>query len=112
MTKLFTDSRRHSDVFKYSVAFIVKKPVTRRAKDTRRAIVSRGRSGVTIRTIRNRKICIVDDHQIEPSVAIVIEERRARAPARIVGPTLPGDIDKLSVTFIQIHLIRTEIREV
>src|SRR5205085_5128552 len=42
----------------------------------------------------------------------VNEERRARAPSRILGPTLFRDVDKLSVTFVQIHLIRTEIRKI
>src|SRR6185295_2131959 len=99
-------------IFENPVAFVVKESITGRTKDTRRAIVSRSRGGITVRTIRNRKISVVDDHQIEPAVAVVIEERCARAPAQIISATLFGDVNKLSIAFVQIHLIGTEIREV
>ena len=112
MAKLFVDSCRHGYVFKDSVALVVKETIARRAKHTRRAVVFRGRSGVTGRTVSDRKIGVVNDHQIKPAVTIVIEERRACAPARIVSPTLFRNIDKLAAAFVEIHLVRTEIRKV
>src|SRR5215510_7086859 len=112
VAEFFVDTRGDSYIFKDSVAFVVKEPVARRTKDTRRAIVSRSCGGVAVRAIRNGKIGIVHDHQIEPAVVIVVEERCACAPAWIIGPTLFGYIDKLSATFVQVHLIGTEIREV
>src|SRR5678816_3744823 len=112
MTKLLIDSRRHRYVLKNSIAFVVKQAIPRRTKDARRAIVFRSRGGVAGRTVVDRELGVVDDHQIEPAVTIVIEERRTRAPARIISSTLLRHINKTSRTLVEIHLIRTEIRKI
>src|ERR1700752_179691 len=112
VSKLFTDAGWYRYIFKDSIAFIEKKSIPRRAKNARRAIVFRSGGSVTVGTIRHRKISVVNDHQIKPTVAIVVEERRTRAPARIVSTTLLRDVNKLAATFVQIHLIGTEIRQI
>jgi hypothetical protein len=112
VSKLFTDACRHGYIFKDSIAFVVKESIARRAKDTWRAVISRGSCCITVRTVRHRKVSVVHHHQIEPTIAIVVEERRARAPAWIVRTALLRDVGKLSPTFVQIHLIGTEIREI
>src|SRR5262245_57943852 len=93
MPKIFVDSRRHSYLFKGPLALVVKESIAWRAKDAWSAIVSRSGGSVTGGIIRNRKIGIVHDHQIQPAVTIVIEESCACGPARIVSPTLLCDVN-------------------
>jgi hypothetical protein len=55
---------------------------------------------------------VVADEEIEVAVAVVVEERRRNAPARIIRPALLRDVGKRPVTVVPEQLIRSEDRDV
>src|SRR5262245_31197412 len=112
MAELFIYSRRCRNVCKRSLAVVMEEAISRRFENAWCAVISRGGCRVAVRTVRRGKVGVVDYHQIEPAVAVIIEERSACSPTLIVGSAFFRDVNKLSVTFIQIHLIRTEVREI
>src|ERR1700730_1356444 len=84
VTELVRDACGGGDVLESSVAFIMKQPVPRRAERARSAIVLHGRLCVAGWTPGKGKVGVVNHHQVEPSVSVVIKEGGARAPPGIV----------------------------
>ena len=73
------------DVGEGSVAIVVQQPVGHRVVDDGIAVVARGAGGKAPALHVRPEVDVVGDEQIEPAVPVVVEEGRARAPARIVG---------------------------
>src|SRR5262249_27685302 len=44
---------------------------------------------------------VIDDHQVEPAVPVVIHKGRRRAPERVVQPPLPGDVGEGAILVIE-----------
>src|SRR6266571_3089280 len=107
MSKLFIQTRCCGDIFKSAVALVMKKPIAGSAKNPRRAIISCTGGGVTGGAVGNRKIGVVDNHQVQPAVSIVVKKGGTGAPTWIVRPGLPGYIHKSTIALIEIHLVRT-----
>ena len=55
---------------------------------------------------------VVADEQVEPSVAIGVDERRRDAPGGIVRAAGGRDLDERAVTLVPKHLVGAEAREV
>src|SRR5207248_954379 len=49
-------------------------------------------------------IDVVDDDQVEPAVAVVIEEGRRGPPQRVVQARLPGDVGEGAIAVVQEEL--------
>src|ERR1043165_8744060 len=109
MSELFVYSGADGHIFKSSITAIMKETVAGRSENARRAIVSRTRGGITRRTGGRGKPGIVHHHQIQPTVAVVIEKHRTGTPARIVSSCTLSHIDKGAIAFVKKHLVGAEV---
>src|SRR6266705_345367 len=109
VAELFVHACADSDVFKCTVAFVMKQAVAGRAKNAWCAIVLRAGGGVTGGTVSRGKIRVVHYHQIKPAIPIIVEEGGARPPAWIIRPSFLCDFGKRPITFVQVHLVSTEV---
>ena len=87
----------------------MKEPIAGSVENPRRAIISRTGGGVTSGAVGNGKIGVVNNHQVQPAVSIVVKKGGTGAPTWIVGSGLFGYIDESAIAVIEIHLVRTEI---
>ena len=77
-----------------------------------RAIISFSSSGITRLIPLNSEVDIVQYDQIQAAVAIIVDERCARAPSRIVYARFLGYIRKGPVAVVVIKNIGAKIRHV
>src|SRR6266404_1359755 len=110
--KFLADSRPAGYIFKNAIALVVKQSIPSRPKRSRHTVITFAGIGVAVRTAGCREGYIVHHKKIQPAVSIVVEERRARAPARVVGEARLGDVRKRAVAIVNEHLIRAEIANV
>src|SRR5258708_15406173 len=105
VAKFFRDACTNGHIFKRSVTLVMKEPIARGSKHARCAIVPGAGTGVTVGTVGRIKVSVVHQHQIQPTIPVVINESSAGAPARIISAGFFRDINKRPVTFVQIHLV-------
>src|SRR5207248_3960132 len=79
-TVRLVDAGGLADVDEMSVPIVVKEPRRRGTVRSRSAVVANPDRIVAQLVARNREVDVASDEQIEETVAIVIEERRAAAP--------------------------------
>src|SRR5207237_136361 len=68
MSKLFVQTCCYGHIFKSAVALVMKKPIAGSVENPRCTIVSRTGGGVTGRAVGNRKIGVVNNNQVKPTV--------------------------------------------
>ena len=106
------DERRARHVLERAVAAVVIQPVRLRAIAVRRAVVvlpgHRQAVDVAVDAVEQ----VVADEEIEPAVAVVVDERRRHAPAvGIADAGLRGDVGERAVAVVvQQHRAREPVR--
>src|SRR5262249_44830909 len=94
-----------------TAAVVVEQPRGDGAVDARAAVVTSARRVVAQLVGGSREIDVVGDEEIEPAVAVVIEEGRARAPPRIADARLAGDVAERPIAVVVEEHRRTERRD-
>ena len=75
-------------------------PVGHRAVGARPAVVAGAERVGAVLVVGHGEIEVIGDEQIEVAVAIVVEERRARAPERIAHARRGGDVGERAVAVV------------
>ena len=79
----FGDARALRDVDEAAVAVVAEQPVGDRPVRARPAVVARADRIGALLVGGDREVDVVGDEEIEIAVAVVVDERRARAPQRV-----------------------------
>ena len=102
--------RRH--VGERAVPVVVKQPIALRAVHGWSAVVApAGQAGALLIRL-NVPDDIIADVQVQPSIAVVVEERRGDAPSRDVSAALFRYVGERSIAVITKQLVAPEIRDV
>src|SRR5215469_4606614 len=95
-----------------AVAAVAKEAVCKWFERQWPAVVQRAARSKTLFQVRETEVDIVADEEIQPAVAVKINEGGAGAPTGSVGAALRGDIGKCAIAVVTPHLIVAKIGDV
>src|SRR5215469_8452348 len=110
--ELTADSGTYRYVLEGAVAAVAKEAVCKWFERQWPAVVQRAARSKTLFQVRETEVDIVADEEIQPAVAVKINEGGAGAPTGSVGAALRGDIGKRAIAVVTPHLIVAKISDV
>lgn len=106
------DPALEADVFEAAAAEVAEQRVGHRPKGVGSTIIAPARSGEAGRGLVETVVEVVGDVEVEPAVAVVIEEAGRRAPAGVPDASRRRDVFEAAVAPVAPELVRAVIREV
>src|SRR6516162_2291904 len=110
--KLAADSRTQRYILESTVTPIAKQAIGEGFEGQRTAIIDRAARGEAGFQVSKAEIHIVADEEIEPAIAVKIDEGGTAAPPENVGAALRSDIGEGAIAVVAPQLIVAEIGDV
>ena len=100
------------DVLEAPVAAVVQQPVGLRLVAGRSAVVAHGRAGPAVLVEREREADVVADEEVQPAVAVHVEEGGRRAEAAVARAGRGRHVRERAVAGVAQQLVLAEVRHV